>query len=147
MKIIVKNKRAYYDYFLKEKFEAGIVLCGTEVKSLRIGKVSLKESHVIIDAKGEMWAVQLLIPQYLFGNQNNHRETRRKKLLLHKKEIKYIDHLINTQRLSLIPTLMYFKNSLVKLEISLGQGKKLYDKRESEAKRDVERKLRNKIFE
>jgi len=147
IKIIAKNKRASYDYFLEEKFEAGIMLLGTEVKSLRDGKVSIAEAHVTIDNKGEAWINNMLIPQYEFGNINNHAENRKRKLLLHKKEIEKIDHLMNTKRLALVPTIIYFKRSLIKLEIALGKGKKRHDKRQDEAKKDVERKIQRGLYD
>ncbi len=147
IKVIAKNKRATYDFFLTEKFEAGLELQGTEVKSLRLGKVSIGESHITIDKNGEAWANNILIPHYPFGNFNNHQEDRRRKLLLHKKEIEKIQHLMSTQRLTLVPTMIYFKGSKIKLEIALAKGKKLYDKRATEAKKDVERKLQRQIYE
>lgn len=142
MKIIAKHKRASFDYHLMERFEAGIILKGTEVKSLRAGKVSLSESFVEIDSYGEAWILNMNIPHYEFGNVHNHEESRKRKLLLSKKEITDLSHRLKAQGLSLIPTIIYFKDSLVKIELALGKGKKLHDKRESEAKKDVERKIR-----
>lgn len=142
MKIIAKHKRASFDYHLMERFEAGIILKGTEVKSLRAGKVSLSESFVEIDSYGEAWILNMNIPHYEFGNVHNHEESRKRKLLLSKKEIADLSHRLKAQGLSLIPTIIYFKDSLVKIELALGKGKKLHDKRESEAKKDVERKIR-----
>lgn len=142
IKIIGTNKRAGFDYTLKEKFEAGIVLQGTEVKVLREGKVSLTESYVVIDGQGEMWAYNVNIPQYAFGNINNHQEQRVKKLLLNRQEITRIYHEMKTQQLSLIVTKIYFKDSKIKLEFALAKGKKLHDKRDAEKEKDVERKLR-----
>lgn len=147
IKIIAKNKRASFDYFLERKFEAGMVLTGTEVKSLRNGKVSINEAHITIDDKGEVWAHNISIPPYEFGNIHNHEETRKRKLLLSKKEIAEIGHEMSIKRLTLIPTAIYFKDSLIKLEIALAKGKKLHDKREDSAKKDVERKLKRGIFE
>lgn len=147
IKIIAKNKRASYDYFLKEKFEAGIVLQGTEVKSLRQGKVSIAEAHVSIDRDGEIWIYNVNIPHYEFGNINNHKEDRRRKLLLHTKEIVKIHHLMKTQSLTLIPTIIYFKRSNVKIEIALGKGKKNYDKRHVQASKDVQRKLQRGSYD
>jgi len=146
IKIINKNKRAGYDYFLEEKFEAGIALKGTEVKVLRLGKVEMQDAHVVID-KGEAWVYNLVIPHYDFGNINNHEIARKKKLLLNEVEIEQIQHLMKTQHLSLIPTCLYFKKSLVKMEIALAKGKKLHDKREDKAKKDVERKLRRGVYD
>lgn len=141
IKIVAKNKRAGYDYFLTDKVEAGIMLVGTEVKSLRLGKVSIAEAHITID-NGEIWAHNILIPQYEFGNLNNHQENRKRKLLLNKKEISKLFHKMRTDRLTIVPTIIYFKNSLIKLEIALGKGKKNHDKRHESAKKDVDRKLK-----
>lgn len=141
IKVIAKNKRASFDFFLEEKFEAGVVLQGTEVKSLRNGKVSLTESYIAIDKNGEVWAYNINIPHYDFGNRNNHEEGRKRKLLLNKKEIVTLEHKVKTERLTIVPTMIYFKESKVKLEIALAKGKKLHDKRDVQAKKDVERKL------
>ena len=146
IKIIAKNKRASFDYFLQEKIEAGVVLKGTEVKVLRLGKVEMQDAHVVID-HGEAWVYNLVIPHYDFGNINNHEIARKKKLLLNKKEIEHIEHLMKTQQLGLIPTSLYFKDSRVKMEIALAKGKKLHDKREDKAKKDVERKLRRGLYD
>lgn len=142
IKIIAKNKRASYDFALTEKFEAGIELLGTEVKSLRDGKASITEAHISVDRNDEIWAHNLKIAQYAYGNVNNHEEDRKRKLLLHKQEIKYIAHKVQAERLTIVPTIIYFKGSIVKIEIALAKGKKHYDKRHDQAKKDVERKLR-----
>ncbi len=141
IKIIGSNKRAGFEFSLKETFEAGIVLKGTELKVLREGKVSLTEAYVGIDGNGEVWAYNVLIPQYAFGNINNHEEGRIKKLLLNRQEITRIYQEMKTQQLSLIVTKIYFKDSRVKLEFALGKGKKLHDKREADKEKDVKRKL------
>lgn len=142
IKIISKNKRAGFDFYLLEKFEAGLVLKGTEIKVLREGKVNLNEAYVMIDQNDEAFAYNILIPQYAFGNINNHQEQRIKKLLLNKKEITNIYHQMKSKHLTLVVTMIYFKDSRVKLELALAKGKKLHDKRETEMKRDVERNLR-----
>lgn len=147
IKIIAKNKRAFYDYAIEQTFEAGLELQGTEVKSLRAGKVSLAESYATIDKNAEAWVYNLKIPPYEFGNINNHKEDRKRKMLLHKHEINEISHLLSAQRMTLVPIKIYFKNSRVKIEIGLGKGKKLYDKRHDKAKKDVERKLQRGIYE
>jgi SsrA-binding protein len=147
IKIIVKNSRAGYDFFIEEKVEAGIELKGTEVKSLREGKATLNEAFVTIDNQGEAWIYNLTIPHYTHGNINNHEETRKRKLLLHKDEILELNKKMGMKGLSLIPLMLYFKKSRVKCEIALVKGKKLYDKRESLAKKDVERKIRQGTFE
>lgn len=141
IKIIAKNKRASYDFQLLEKFEAGIELRGTEVKTLRTGKVSLGEAFVDIDKNGEVWIINMTIPHYEFGNINNHDETRRRKLLLKREQIEKIAHEAKAQRLTIVATMIYFKHSMVKLEIALAKGKKMHDKRADTAKKDVERKL------
>ena len=146
IKILAKNKRASYDYFLEDKFEAGIVLVGTEVKSLRLGKVSLAEAHISMDRDGEMWIYNMTIPQFEFGNIHNHQENRKRKLLLQRKEISKIYHTQKTKSLTLIPTIIYFKNSRIKLEFALAKGKKKYDKRQVEAQKDAEKKIRKGLF-
>lgn len=142
IKILAKNKRASFDYHFKETFEAGIQLQGTEVKSLRAGKVTIAESHITVDKNDEVWIHNMNIPHYEFGNVNNHEERRRRKLLLHKKEIEKILYGMKASGMTIVPVKIYFKKSLVKLEIALAQGKKLHDKRQDQKKKDIERKLR-----
>lgn len=142
IKILAKNKRASYDYSFKETFEAGIQLVGTEVKSLRNGKVTIAESHITVDKNNEVWIHNMNIPHYEFGNVHNHEERRKRKLLLHKKEIDRLFFALKASGMTLIPVKIYFKKSLVKLEIALGQGKKLHDKRQDQKKKDIEKKLR-----
>lgn len=147
VKIICKNQRAGYDYFLEEKYECGVALAGTEVKSLRNGKGKIDEAYVAIDSAGEVWLQNATIPHYEFGNINNHPETRKRKLLLKREEIIQIEKKMATKGYTIIPLALYFKDSLVKCEIALAKGKKLFDKRDSAAKKDVERKLRQGQFE
>ena len=147
IKIIVKNKRAFFDYFIEEKLEAGLVLQGTEVKSLRAGKVAINESHIVIDHSQEAWICNMAIAQYEHGNRYNHQETRRRKLLLHKKEIVYLQHQVKAGGMSIIPLCIYFKKSQVKLELALAKGKKKYDKRQEKAKKAIERKLRQERYD
>ena len=147
VKIICKNQRAGYDYFLEEKYECGIALLGTEVKSMRQGKGIINDAYVIIDSGGEAWLQNATIPHYDFGNINNHSETRKRKLLLNREEIHQIEKKMSTKGYTLIPLALYFKDSLVKCEIALAKGKKLFDKRDTAAKKDVERKLRQGQFE
>ena len=147
IKIIVKNSRAGYDYFLEEKYECGLALVGTEVKSLRQGKAIINEAFVTIDSNGEAWLQNATIPHYDFGNINNHPETRKRKLLLKREEIHQIEKKMAMKGYTLIPTSLYFKDSLVKCEIALAKGKKLFDKRDTAAKKDVERKLRQGQYE
>lgn len=142
VKIICKNQRAGYDYFLEEKYECGIVLQGTEVKSLRLGKGIINEAYVVIDSAGEAWLQNATIPHYDFGNINNHPETRKRKLLLKRDQIHQIEKKMATKGYTIIPLALYFKDSLVKCEIALAKGKKLFDKRDTTAKKDAERKLR-----
>ena len=141
-KIVAQNKKAYHDYFVQETFEAGIELFGTEVKSVRCGAVNLKDSYCSID-KGELIANGIRISPYENGNIFNKDPMRKKRLLMHKKEILRLWSLVGRQGYSIIPLSLYFSNSRVKVEIGLCKGKKLYDKRESEAKesalRDIER--------
>ncbi len=147
IKIICKNQRAGYDYFLEEKYECGMVLVGTEVKSLRNGKGIINEAYVAIDSDGEAWLQNMTIPHYMFGNINNHPETRKRKLLLKKEEIQQIEKKMAVKGYTIIPLAVYFKDSLVKCEIALAKGKKLFDKRDTAAKKDVERKLRQGQFD
>lgn len=147
IKIICKNQRAGYDYFLEEKYECGVALAGTEVKSLRNGKGKIDEAYVAIDSQGEIWLQNATIPHYEFGNINNHPETRKRKLLLKREEITQIEKKMATKGYTVIPLALYFKDSLVKCEIALAKGKKLFDKRDTAAKKDVERKLRQGQFE
>lgn len=141
IKIIAKNKRATYDYAFEETFEAGLVLQGTEVKSLRNGRVTMGEAYVMIDENHEAWIYNMTIPHYEFGNINNHDETRKRKLLLHEYEINKLYHEMKASRLTIIPVKIYFKNNKIKLEIALARGKQQHDKRQDKAKKDIERKL------
>ena len=147
IKIIAKNKRAGYDFQLIEKFEAGIELMGTEVKTLRSGKVSLNEAFVTVDKNDEIWVMNMTIPHYEFGNINNHDETRTRKLLMKKDQIQFIAHEMKAQRLTIVATMIYFKQSIVKLEIALAKGKKMHDKRADSAKKDIDRKLQRGQYE
>ncbi len=147
IKIIAKNKRSSFDYQLDEKFEAGMMLQGTEVKSLRAAKCTMNESYCTIDKNNEVWVNQLSIAPYQFGTYDNHNETRKRKLLLNAKEISYIQKSLATKGQTLVPTKIYFKGSKVKIEIALAKGKKLYDKRESAKKKDIEKKLRQGKYE
>lgn len=147
VKIICKNQRANYDYFIEDKYECGMALLGTEVKSMRQGKGIINDAYVVIDSQGEAWLQNATIPHYDFGNINNHPETRKRKLLLKREEIQQIEKKMATKGYTLIPLTLYFKDSLVKCEIALAKGKKLFDKRDTAAKKDVERKLRQGQFE
>lgn len=138
IKLIANNKKAYYDYFIEEKYEAGLALHGTEVKSLRGGKCSLKEAFLRIE-DGEVFAYNMHISPYEKGNIFNKDPLRVRKLLMHKYEINKIAGLIKVKGYTLVPLQIYFKGSIVKIEIGLAKGKKLYDKREDIAKKDQRR--------
>ncbi len=137
-KLVCNNKKAYHDYFVEEKFEAGIALAGTEVKSLRLGKCSIKESFIRITS-GEVFVYGMHISPYEMGNIFNKDPLRPKKLLLHKKEILKLQTNISEKGYTLIPLEVYFNNGKAKLEFGLCKGKKLYDKREDIAKKDERR--------
>lgn len=138
IKLIANNKKAYHDYFIEEKYEAGISLVGTEVKSLRMGKGSIKESYIRIE-NGEMMIYGFHISPYEKGNIFNRDPLRVRKLLVHRYEINKINGKIREKGYTVVPLLVYFKGSLVKVEFGLARGKKLYDKREDIAKKDQRR--------
>ncbi|MCL2719637.1 MAG: SsrA-binding protein SmpB [Lachnospiraceae bacterium] len=138
MKLVANNKKAYHDYFIEEKYEAGLVLHGTEVKSLRLGKCSIKESFIKIE-KGEMFAYGMHVSPYEKGNIFNKDPLRAKKLLLHKSEIRKLASGIAEKGYTLVPLQVYFKDGRAKIEIGLAKGKKLYDKRHDIAKKDQKR--------
>ncbi|MCR5778629.1 MAG: SsrA-binding protein SmpB [Lachnospiraceae bacterium] len=137
-KIVANNKKAYFDYFIEEKLEVGIELAGTEVKSIRQGKVSVKEAYVSIHA-GELWIDGMNITPYEKGNIFNKDPLRTRRLLAHKNEILKLDQKLRVKGYTILPLEVYFKGGRVKLEIGLGKGKKLYDKRDSIAKKDAVR--------
>lgn len=139
-KIIVTNRKANFEYEILGRYEAGIVITGTEVKSLRLGKANLQDAYGRI-TNNEVWLINSHISEYKFGNINNHEPLRNRKLLLNRKEIRKIKQALQEKGLTLVPLKMYFKGSLVKVEIGIARGKKLYDKRESIKKRETERKL------
>jgi len=139
-KIICNNKKAYHDYFIEEKIEAGMVLTGTEVKSLRMGKANLNDSFATVKS-GEAFLNNLHISPYDFGNRENHDPDRMRKLLLHKKEITKLFSRIREQGYSLVPLRLYFKNGMVKVEMGLAKGKKLYDKRQDMKQKDHKREM------
>ena len=139
-KIICNNKKAYHDFFIEEKFEAGMVLTGTEVKSLRMGKANLNDSFALV-RNGEAFLNNLHISPYDFGNRENHDPDRMRKLLLHKKEIVKLFSRIREQGYSLVPLRLYFKKGMVKVEMGLAKGKKLYDKREDMKQKDQKREM------
>ncbi len=138
IKLIANNKKAYHDYFIEESFETGISLAGTEVKSLRMGKCSIKEAFVRVE-NGEVYVYGMHISPYEKGNIFNKDPLRVRKLLMHRYEINRISSKLKEKGLTLVPLRVYFKNSLVKVEIGLARGKKLYDKRQDIAKKDQRR--------
>ena len=137
-KLLANNKKAYFDYFIEDKWEAGISLFGTEVKSIRMGKVSIKESYIKIE-KGEVFVYNMHVSPYEKGNIFNRDPIRVRKLLLHRAEINKISGKITEKGYTLVPLQVYIKDGLVKVEVGLAKGKKLYDKRDTIAKKDVRR--------
>ncbi|HMK19340.1 MAG TPA: SsrA-binding protein SmpB [Chitinophagaceae bacterium] len=141
----IKNRSAFHEYFFDNKYVAGVVLTGTEVKSLREGKASFNDSYCLIH-KGEMWLKSLHIAEYSHGTTNNHDPIRDRKLLLQKREISKIEGKLKEKGYTLIPLRIFFnEKNLIKVEIGLGKGKKLHDKRETIKKRDVEREMKRFI--
>ena len=140
IKTIALNRKAWHDYFIEEKYECGIALFGTEVKSIRQGKVNLKESWAQI-RKGEVWVEGMHISHYEQGNIYNRDPLRAKKLLLHKNEIRKLDNLVMRQGFTLIPLEMYLRDGKVKVQLGLCKGKQLHDKRESMARKDSDREI------
>jgi SsrA-binding protein len=139
-KIVAKNKKAFHEYFIEDKYEAGLVLVGTEVKSIRQGKVNLKDSYVSIK-NGEAFVYNMHISPYEKGNIYNVDPLRPRKLLLNKRELRKLAGLTTLKGYSLIPLSLYLKNGLVKMELSVAKGKKTYDKRQDIAKKDAERRM------
>ncbi|MFG1643836.1 SsrA-binding protein SmpB [Amycolatopsis sp. NPDC049252] len=139
-KVIVSNRKARHDYSILDTYEAGLVLVGTEVKSLREGKASLADAFATVD-DGEVWLRNVHIPEYTQGTWTNHTPRRTRKLLLHRREIEKLIGKTKESGLSLVPLSMYFKDGKVKVEIALAKGKKAYDKRQTLAKRDAERDI------
>ena len=144
--MVPNNKKAYHDYFIEDKYEAGVALAGTEVKSLRMGKCSIKESFVKIE-RGEVFIYGMHISPYEKGNIFNKDPLRVKKLLLHREEIRKMERKIAEKGLTLVPLQVYFKGSLVKVEIAVARGKKLYDKRQDIAKKDQKREAQRELKE
>jgi SsrA-binding protein len=144
-KVVARNRRARFEFDLLETVEAGIVLTGTEVKSLRTGKASLEEAYAGID-RDEVWLYGCDIPEYLQANRMNHKPKRPRKLLLHRREIDKLVAKASEKGLTLVPLRLYFKDGIAKVEISVARGRKLYDKREAlkkqDSKRDMDRALR-----
>lgn len=140
IKMITVNRQAYHDYTVERTIEAGISLVGTEIKSIREGKVNLRGSYALV-SKGEVWLENAHIATYEQGNRYNHEPMRRRKLLLHKREIDQLVSKVATKGLTLIPLKLYLKGGRAKIELGLARGKKLYDKRDAIAERDVKRDI------
>ena len=138
----IQNRSAYHDYFIEDKYDAGIVLAGTEVKSIREGKVSFVDSFCIFQ-KGELWVKNMHIAEYRFGTTNNHLAVHDRKLLLNKKELRKLENKMKEKGYTIVPLKIFFNDKgYVKLEIGLGKGKKLYDKRDTIKQRDTEREMK-----
>jgi SsrA-binding protein len=138
----IKNRSAYHDYFIEDKYDAGMVLVGTEIKSIRDGKVSFTDSFCIFH-QGELWVKNMHIAEYRFGTTNNHIAVHDRKLLLNKKELKKLEGKLKDKGYTIVPLRIFFnEKGLAKLEIGLGKGKKLYDKRETIKERDTDREIK-----
>ena len=140
IKTVVTNRKAYHNYHIQDRVEAGIVLTGTEIKSIRDGRVSLGDAYVRPEG-GELWLLNAHIARYEAGSYSSHEPTRPRKLLLHRKQISSLSSELAEKGLTLVPTRLYLKGSIAKVEVALAKGKKLYDKREAIARRDAEREI------
>ena len=140
----ILNRKARYDYEILDKFEAGIVLTGTEIKSIRNGQANLKDSYAIIK-NGEAYLLNMHISEYKQGNQFNHDETRTRKLLLHKNEIKKINDKVSIKGLTLVPVKLYFNKGKAKIELAIARGKHTFDKKETIKQRDIEREVKKQL--
>ena len=143
-KFIAQNRKARHDYLIEETLEAGVALLGTEVKSCRDGRVNLTDAYAVVK-DGEAWLLQCHISPYSHGNRANHEPRRPRKLLLHKDEIDLLHAKVTQEGRTLVPLRMYFKHGLVKVEIAVARGKKLYDKRADKAKRDAQRAMQREL--
>ena len=140
IKTVVTNRKAYHNYHIGDGIEAGIALTGTEIKSIRSGRISLGDAYVKSKA-GELWLLNAHIARYEAGSYSSHEPTRPRKLLLHRKQISNLSSELAEKGLTLVPTRLYLKGSIAKVEVALAKGKKLYDKREAIARRDAEREI------
>jgi SsrA-binding protein len=145
-KDIVNNRHAYHEYHILDKYEAGIALKGTEVKSVLSGRIQLKDSYVSV-RDGEVWVLNTHISPYSHGNRENHDPLRTRKLLLHKREIQKLERETTVKGMTLVVTRIYLKNGRIKFEVGVAKGKKLYDKRETEMKRTVDKETRQELKE
>ncbi|MGH2828578.1 MAG: SsrA-binding protein SmpB [Actinomycetota bacterium] len=144
-KLIAQNRKARHNYEIEETIEAGLMLVGTEVKSCRDGRVNLADSYASINSDGEAWLLQCHISPYSHGNRGNHEPMRPRKLLLHADEIHRLGVKVNLEGRTLVPLRLYFRHGLVKTELGVGRGKKLYDKRRDQAKRDADRSMQREL--
>ena len=142
--LVARNKKAFHDYIIGERLEAGLVLTGTEVKSLRMGRVSLIDAFATVD-NGEVWLRGANIPEYLQGTYHNHAAKRTRKLLLNRREITKLERLVNQAGRTLVPLSLYFKDGYAKVEIAVATGKRDWDKRQAIAARDAERDIRRSL--
>ncbi len=140
VKVIATNRRAYHDYFVDDQVEAGLSLLGTEIKSIREGRVNIRDAYAVID-RGEAWLVNAHIAPYEHGSWTNHEPTRSRKLLLHKPQIAALASKSSQRGYTIIPLKLYLKNGRAKVELGVGRGKREYDKREAIARRDAEREI------
>lgn len=151
IKVITANRRAFHEYSISDRFEAGLVMTGTEVKAARMGKVNLNESWVEFDERGEAYLRDAHISKYSHGSYSNHPETRPRKLLLHHQELERLQERVQQKGMTIIPLRIYFKEQWIKVEIGVAKGKKLHDKREDsqkkEANRDIQRAMRSRKYE
>jgi SsrA-binding protein len=145
-KVLATNRAAFHDYHISDKYEAGVALTGTEVKSVMAGRIQLKESYVAV-RDGEAWLFNAHISPYAHGNRENHEPVRTRKLLLHKREIARLDESAVKQGMTLVATRVYLKNRRIKIEVGIARGKKLYDKRETEMRRTIDRETRAQLKE
>lgn len=143
-KEIINNRHAYHEYIIEDKFETGAVLQGTEVKSIMAGRIQLKDSYVAIK-NGEVWLLNAHISPYSHGNKQNHDPLRERKLLLHRREIEKLEKATTIKGMTLVVTSVYWKNGRIKFEVGVAKGKKLFDKRETEMRRTVEKETRQEL--
>ena len=143
-KVITNNRKAFHDYLIEDSIEAGLVLTGTEIKSIRQGKVNIRDSYAR-PQDGDLWLLNTHIAQYTEGNRYNHEPTRPRKLLLHRKELRMLSAAVERKGLTLVPLKMYLKNGRAKVEIGIATGKKLHDKRKSMIKREMDREIEKAV--
>jgi SsrA-binding protein len=146
VKVLLKNRSAYHEYHILATYEAGVVFKGTEVKSVRVGQIQLKESYVAV-RDGEVWLFNAHISPYAYGNRDNHEATRTRKLLLHRREIDRLEQEATVKGMTLIVTQVYLKKGRIKFEIGVARGKKLYDKRATEMRRTIDRETQAQLKE